>query len=247
MIIEIEEIQKELEKERNSYQANLREMRKDRLKGSLSAHKDLNRFAVRIGELSLAFAAAITPILILSDKNINQREYLVTGILVYLLIGLFTIYQAKKNIEFRANFYPQIGIDLEADVQKIIYNCNKLIWNPRDKKSINNFFDSKKEFVNNNFKVKEISDKINYGMDILIGGFITATYICLRSIWLFDPYYYWFFFGITIIVVLSLTLKSSLDARKQNEKYKEMQKVLDNESQTYIDWQSKILESLKQK
>lgn len=228
-----------LTEERDGYQKILREMRHDKLEKRILAQSEYDKFASRTGEISLAVAAAITPVLILANNPVAYREFLIAGIFTYILIGVLSLLRVKQSVETKIDSFSSMNIDLERDVESITHNINKLIWNANDKAYQSEYINSKKQFIENNSKAKEGAEKLSYFLDVMIGGFLLATFLAIRTVWLFDTIYY-LLFGLLIghmfgwITVKSIIRTKINQVERSNliEKYEKVKK-------DYLDWQDK--------
>lgn len=228
-----------LEEERDTYQAILKEIREERSEKVLSTHKEFEQFTSHVGVLSFAIAAAITPVMIVADQEILNRGFLIAGLLIYLMVGLIALLNLKQSIERKINDYSSMGIDMEADIEKITNSINKLLWNPDGNEYRSEYLKTKKQFVNNHGKVTAHIDKTNYLLDILVGGFIIATFISLKTVWPFDSYLYWCLGSAAILVIAIVVIRSSKQARISNDNRKKLsdryQKIRDD----FLEWQDK--------
>ena len=115
--------------ERNNLQADIINRKKMRINFLMDNAASSEGYIVKLGELSLAFAALVVPIILVTDsfENIRRPGYLFAGTTVYLVVGLFSMIKRKRRLELDANNLPGAGLDIEMYATRIHNLLNKLI------------------------------------------------------------------------------------------------------------------------
>lgn len=226
--------------ERGNYQSILSEMRKDRMEKRLSAQTEFDQYSNRIGELSLAVSAAITPVMIISNNQIDNKGFLIAGIISYLIVGMAALFRVKRSIEDKVDNYSKIGIDLENDIEKITNNINKLIWDIDNTKYQKEYINSKKSFIENHTNTERPVIKTSYALDWLVGGFLVATFLSFRVVWPDSGALYYCLTGMaTLILFALLTLNSSKRSQKLQQERQNFEEEYDKTRSLYLQWQDK--------
>ncbi len=211
------EIKRDLIYERDSYQSNLQDMRRERVDKTLDYWSRYDQFCSRLGELSFAVAVAITPVILLSRNEAVYREYLFLGLLFYILVGLYSVYRTKNRLEEALDYFPSMGIELETEISKIVISINKLLSDVGNDKYIRHYIENREDFVEKGIAKAEEKMKINFTSDILIIGFIVATMLSIRSIWTFSNSYYISIFGGVMIFLLISSFFSTTPGQEKKK------------------------------
>ncbi|KKQ32020.1 MAG: hypothetical protein US49_C0020G0002 [candidate division TM6 bacterium GW2011_GWF2_37_49] len=233
------QIREFLSSELKGSQKILNDLRRERLDKTLSAIEKRDKFSIRIGELSLAIAAALTPILVIAGQPISNKEYLIIGLLIYLVTGLVTIFNTKRCLEDELDTISSMGIDLERDVERINHITSKLIFDPDNSTYKQEYVKNTKEFIRNLTTIKKRSDNINYYLDFITVGFLIATISCARAVWSFSEISYWITASLFLVGLIIVTIKSAFKAKERQLGKNYLQKELDKENNEYTDWYSK--------
>jgi hypothetical protein len=115
-----DEVIEKLAPERDKLQSQLNEIRDLRMKISLANRDKRREYLMKIGELSLIVGAAITPVIIVADSNVQFQPFAIIGVGLYLLNGVLALWRCKTLLYQDAEDAPQVGLDQEIMLEPII-------------------------------------------------------------------------------------------------------------------------------
>lgn len=199
-------------------------------------------FNTKLGELSLLISAAITPILIVSNKNISQPVFVFLALFVYLTNGIFAIWRSKDVVEKQLDaFNPAMLYKTELEVYPLQFSMDKLKLEPRNPEYIKEFTDSRNLFLEKNTEFEIPKRTVDLTLDIILFNLVLATLLLSRTIWPFSVSYYWLSFAVIIIVMIILILRSYILAREHSVQNEESIKSLNKMKCEHIEWQKSHL------
>lgn len=231
-----------ISQERDGLQSQLDEIRELRMKLGLKSRDDRRAYLTKLGELSLLVGAAIIPVVVVAkNTNIPFKGFAIVGVFIYLLNGLLAFWRVKTLIYQDAEDSPQVGIDVEIQLQPLIHGYNKLIHDPSSEQYIEEYRAANLEFTKN--LTPESSDKnisrIDPSADLVLYGFILATLLVVRVQWPFSNLLYWIsmaMFGVGVIILLIIGYYKAKLARKDLENKR---KLIAKSRDEYQKWQDR--------
>lgn len=236
-----ESLKKSLENERNFNQKTLNEMRKERAEKSRTALNKSNNLSSRLGEISFAVAAALTPVLIITSNNINNKEYLIAGLIIYLLTGSYSVFKSKFSVESEISSFMGMGLETEKDISDINNTINKILWDIDNKDYHKEYVAKREGFLTKSKKIgeKRKDNKMDYSLDIILSGFIVATMTALKSVWVYDENYYWYLFCTVIIILIILACVSTWASNENLVEQIALEDEMNEQNSEYLEWRDK--------
>lgn len=204
---EEKEVKQGLAEKRDELQRTMSEARGQRSAlqlGNIEKYKD---FLQKLGELSLTFGAAIIPLIIVTstDKQINYLGFVIAGVALYLLNGLFALWRLKEVFERNAGDAPHVGLEEEIHTYPVIHAHNKLLWDLDDKAYQAEYFKASSDLLAwAPVALKNEKPKISIWLDVLIVNFVIASMLVVRAAWPYPAFIYWILFIVVLVLMIVL-------------------------------------------
>lgn len=224
------------EKERDTLQGILQEVRKERVERSLETRKELRRHSVRFAELSFGLGAALVPLFFIADKlkDIELLVFISSGL--FVLSGLIGFFREKTELEGDSSVTPDIGLDSEIAVYPMVNALNKLIDNPENEEYQDEYFKSTKSFLDKYAGSKEDEDKVDFRLDIQYGLALTGILLIFKTAWPFPSLYFWFL-SLAVLIIFGASVYSSTKSvrARQAARREKLQKLYEIRKE-FMDW-----------
>lgn len=233
-------------KENESTNESLNQARQSHFEQLSGKQKQFLDFTVKIGELSLIVGSAISPIIIASKAEINQPIFIFLAVLIYLFNGIIAIWRAKDIVEKQLDAYaPGAFHKLELDVLPMEFSANKIIVYPENQPLKDDYLKERLKFLDENAETSIPKNQVDFSLDIFSLNFVIASLLLVKIIWPFNVIIYWTIFLVVVLIVLSLIIKSYIEARERaiygecnTEKLNEMKRE-------HLEWQKENVFKIK--
>lgn len=235
-----------LKSTRDNLQKALDEAIKDRASFQLAARDRYREFTQKIGEISFLIGAALVPIVIASGPDkVSYLGFVLAGVGLYLLNGILALWHVKTMLERDSSDAPFIGLDSEIYTYPVIYAHNKLLFDLNDES-----YREEYKKVNLNFiewaRKNESSEnrprpKASYWMDVLLSGFVIASLLVARAVWMFGELAYWIVFIVVFLLISVLLRASSVKLHTNHKNLEEKQEKLARIRREYQVWHNETV------
>ena len=242
-----DELLKYLTNENASTSHTLNEARIFHYQQLIAKQQQFLDFVIKLGELSLLIGAAISPIIIVSSKQISQPVYAFLAVFIYLLNGIWIICKAKDMVEKQLDAYaPGMFHKLALDIYPMQFSTNKLISDPDNREYVQDYLDKKLSFLENNAGEEMPKRNVDFSLDIFTSNFVLASLLLARTVWPFRTIgYYWLAFSIVAMFVLVLIIYSYRQAKDRAKKNESNTQKLNELKRNHVEWQKQNIFKIK--
>jgi len=233
-----EKLRKYLDEQSKSMNETLSQARDFHFKYLHANLQQFLNFNIKLGELSLIISAAIGPIILVSNKEFSQPIFAFLALIIYLANGIFAIWRSKDIVEKQLDaFSPGNLYKVEAEVYPLQFSMDKLRFEPQNQKYIDEFVENRKSFLKNFTETEVPKRSIDLTLDIISLNFAIATILLVRTVWPFQPHYYWIFFVAILLAVVIFIIKSYIKANARAIQNEKNTKILNGLKKKHIEWQ----------
>ena len=197
-------------KTRDAYQTLVRDadrLRQERWTKSLNKYRNLFQ---RTGELSLAFGAGISPLLLVTHRDFAHLHFVLFGAMLYLINGFLAIWISKTRIEAEGREAQLTSLQERPLLLSVINSCEKLIRVPDSE-------EYKNEYQQNYMALRSFTPStpkrshVVLDVDLVLGLFILGSLFVARAVFPFGAIWYW---SLILAAVLAITLQAFVTYRR---------------------------------
>ncbi|HSW77951.1 MAG TPA: hypothetical protein VLG36_04075 [Candidatus Chromulinivoraceae bacterium] len=236
-----DEVIEKLAPERDKLQDQLNEIRDLRMNISLASRDKRREYLMKVGELSLIVGAAITPVIIVADSDVQFQSFAIIGVGLYLLNGVLALWRCKTLLYQDAEDAPQVGLDQEIMLEPIIHAYNKILLDPSSSTYQDEYKTASKGLLDKSKEIQAQKQKVtlDFWADTALYGFVLATLFVARTIWPFASIWYWQVLLSFALLVCILLLLGYRNSRKSRAALSQKHELLLSERTAYQEWHDK--------
>ena len=224
--------------ERDNLQTILENARRLRMDLRFKSRVKYMDFLQKLGELSFTFGSAMVPLIIVTDahKSLRYPGLVIAGAVVYLLNGMISFWQVKRNVEQDGEDSPFVGLDEEINTYPIIYAKDKLLLEPDNVDHYNEHINAQRAFFAFNRSVDKSEGKPTFWLDVMLFNFIAASLLVGGTIWPYPIWLYWEAMALSGILLISLFWVGYRRALKVQAKLRQKRETLRTIKENYTRW-----------